>query len=102
MEARNLQVIGTELAIVWNDGSETYLPLETVRRSCPCAGCKGEADIFGNVYKNPEKSLTKDSVAVSQIRLVGAYGIQPLWGDGHSSGIFSWEFLQGLAGNGLK
>jgi len=39
--------MGSELAISWHDGLEQYLPLERLRRACPCAGCNGEPDVLG-------------------------------------------------------
>ena len=45
----NIVVAGTELAIAWADGKESYLDLETLRRACPCAGCQGEPDATGRV-----------------------------------------------------
>jgi len=39
---RDVFVVGRELAIVWDDGREDYIPLEKLRRNCPCAMCKGE------------------------------------------------------------
>ena len=58
MRPVDLQQIGGELAIKWPDGGESFIPLEKLRRHCPCAGCQGETDIMGNVYKNPEQKLT--------------------------------------------
>ena len=54
MRPVDIQQIGNELAIKWDAGGEDFIPLEKLRRRCPCAGCKGEVDIMGNVYKNPE------------------------------------------------
>src|SRR3989454_8949279 len=48
MRPMDLQPIGDELAIKWDDGSESFISLEKLRRACPCAGCKGEADIMGD------------------------------------------------------
>jgi len=31
----NIAVIGAEIAIVWSDGRESYLPLQKVREACP-------------------------------------------------------------------
>lgn len=31
---------------------------------------------------------------------VGNYAIQPVWSDGHSYGIFSWEYLRQLCPEG--
>jgi DUF971 family protein len=49
MRPVDIQPIGKELAVKWDDGSEDFIPLEKLRRCCPCAGCKGEVDIMGNV-----------------------------------------------------
>ena len=93
----DIQNIGTELAIKWEDGGESFIPLEKLRRHCPCAGCRGEADIMGNVARGPARILTGASFQLQRIGWVGGYGIQPYWGDGHSSGIFSFDTLKQVA-----
>lgn len=90
----DIQQIGAELAIKWEDGSESFVSLENLRRHCPCAGCKGEMDVMGNVYKMPEKPLSPAAFQLRQIVRVGSYAIQPVWADGHSSGIFSFDYLR--------
>ena len=92
----NIQVIGGELAIAWNDGQETYIRLETLRRYCPCAGCGGEPDVLGHVEK-PEVTLTDMSFRVRSHHLVGGYAWQPTWEDGHGTGLFSFDYLKRLA-----
>ena len=96
MRPLDLQPIGNELAIRWADGSETFIPLEQLRRACPCAGCKGETDVMGNVYKGPERSLTPQAFRLVSVQLVGGYAIQPVWGDGHSTGLYSFDYLRRL------
>ena len=98
MKPVDLQSIGNELAIKWDDGAEDFIPLETLRRSCPCAGCNGEVDILGNVYKNPDKVLTPKAFELVRLEAVGGYAVQPVWADGHSSGIFSFDYLKRVAG----
>ena len=94
MRPADIQLIGSELAVKWDDGGEDFIPLEKLRRSCPCAGCKGEVDILGNVYKNPEKVLTPKAFELVRITGVGGYAVQPVWADGHSSGIYSFDYLK--------
>jgi DUF971 family protein len=94
----DIQQIGNELAIKWDDGGENFIPLEKLRRSCPCAGCKGEVDIMGNVYKNPGKVLTPKAFELVRITGVGGYAVQPVWADGHSTGIYSFDYLKRVAG----
>jgi len=97
MSPVDIQPIGNELAIKWDDGSESFVPLEKLRRHCPCAGCRGEMDVMGNVYKGPERPLTADSFKLKRLMTVGTYAVQPLWGDGHSSGLFSFDYLKRVA-----
>lgn len=93
MRPLDIQVIGTELAIKWDDGRESFVPLDRFRRACPCAGCKGEMDIMGNVYKNPDQTLGPKAFELVSLGRVGGYAIQPAWADGHSSGIYSFDYL---------
>ena len=96
MKPLDVQPIGDELAIRWDDGAESYIKLQTLRRCCPCAGCKGEVDIMGNLYKNPEKPLAPAAFRLVRIDWVGGYAIQPVWADGHSTGLFSFDYLKRL------
>ncbi len=98
MRPTDFQPIGSELAIKWDDGTESFIPLEKLRRHCPCAGCMGETDIMGNLYKNPEQKLTAAAFLLARIASVGGYAIQPVWADGHATGIFSFNYLKLLAG----
>lgn len=97
MRPTDIQTIGEELAIKWDDGVESFIRLETLRRACPCAGCKGETDILGNLYKNPDKPLTPLSTQLVRIANVGGYAIQPVWGDGHTTGLYSFDYLRRVA-----
>jgi DUF971 family protein len=98
MRPTDIQQIGGELAIKWDDGGESFISLEQLRRSCPCASCKGETDIMGNVYKKPESPLTPKAFELRRVVTVGGYGIQPAWADGHATGIYSFDYLRRIAG----
>jgi DUF971 family protein len=97
MRPVDIQPIGNELAVKWDDGGENFIPLEKLRRCCPCAGCKGEVDIMGNVYRNPETVRTPKAFELVRITSVGGYAVQPVWADGHSSGIYSFDYLKRVA-----
>lgn len=91
LEPSHIDLIGNELAIAWNDGRETYHPLEQLRRDCPCATCKGEPDATGKVYVpninyDPNRSFT-----VKSWRIIGGYAIAPTWGDGHETGLYTFD-----------
>jgi DUF971 family protein len=97
MRPTDIQHVGDEIAIKWDDGSESFISLEKLRRGCPCAGCQGERDIMGNLYKNPPQPLTPAAFQLRALNHVGTYGIQPVWGDGHNTGIYSFDYLAKLA-----
>jgi DUF971 family protein len=97
MQPIDIQHIGDDLAIKWQDGGESYIRLETLRRCCPCAGCKGETDILGNLYQAPAKLFSPQAFQLVRIVNVGGYAIQPVWGDGHATGIYSFDYLRRVA-----
>ncbi len=93
----DIQQIGEELAIKWDDASESFLTLAKLRRYCPCAGCKGEVDVMGNLYKNPERPLTPAAFRLIRIETVGGYALQPVWEDGHATGLYAFDYLRRVA-----
>jgi DUF971 family protein len=97
MRPVDLQVIGEELAIKWDDGTESFIRLETLRRWCPCAGCRGEVDVLGNLYKNPDQTLSARAFELRRLAAVGSYALQPIWGDGHDSGLYTFDYLRQIA-----
>ena len=99
MKPLDIQAIGEELAIRWEDGTESFVLLKRLRQNCPCASCKGEMDIMGNVYKGPERPLASTAFQLRALTRVGTYAVQPTWADGHSSGLFSFDYLRKLAEN---
>jgi DUF971 family protein len=92
----NIEQIGKELAIRWNDGTESYLQLEFLRRACPCAACGGEPDVLGKISR-PNVTYFSNSFDLKGFGLVGGYALQPQWADGHNTGIYSFQYLQRLA-----
>jgi DUF971 family protein len=96
LEIKDVQLIGNELAIRWNDNAESYLVLERFRRACPCASCGGEPDVLGNISR-PDVTYTASSFELEGWQLVGGYALQPRWGDGHSTGLYSFQYLRRLA-----
>ena len=96
LEPTNIQQIGNELAIQWNDGTESYLDLQFLRRACPCAACGGEPDMLGNIMR-PNVSYSANSFELAGFEIVGGYAIQPRWADGHGTGIYSFQYLRRIS-----
>ena len=99
---KELMFVGSDLAIVWPDGREDYIPFETLRRNCPCAMCRGEKDIFGNVYKGRERPYTPASFQPVAHRRIGSYALQIDWADRHNDGLYSWDTLREIAEKARK
>ena len=85
------------LAITWQDGSETKITFQRLRDECPCAGCKGETVLFETYQPVKLPVATPGMYDLKAIQTVGNYSIQPTWGDGHSTGLYSWDYLYEIA-----
>ena len=96
LEPTNVQQIGNELAIHWNDGGESYLDLQLLRRACPCAACGGEPDVLGNIMR-PNVKYSDNSFELAGFQIVGGYALQLNWRDGHNTGIYSFQYLRRLS-----
>jgi len=92
----NAAIMGSEIALAWNDNQESYLPLEALRRACPCANCQGEPDALGRVIR-PQVQYGPKAFDLKGWEIVGGYALQFRWGDGHSTGLYTYEYLRNLA-----
>ncbi len=91
----NIQLIGNEVAIRWEDGAESYFTAEKLRAASPSAETQGERDIFGQKYGgNGPKSF--EGVTVVSWAKIGNYAIQFRFSDGHSTGLYSYDYLRKL------
>lgn len=84
------------LRIVWGDGLDVGIPLETLRRHCPCAYCKGE-QVFGTTVMVPLVQYAPGMYELVGLEPVGNYGIRAHWADGHDTGIYPWYLLRQIA-----
>lgn len=83
------------LEIEWNDDTTCQYPLSHLREACPCVECRGGHQYMGMKYA-PDNLLSLTparSYDVLEILPVGNYAIQPVWDDGHDTGIYTWEYL---------
>ena len=85
-----------EMEIEWRGGSVDRLPLYELRRWCPCALCSDQrahqARNQGlHMLTAEERDATADVVDVIP---VGRYAIQIRWGDGHDTGIYTYDSLR--------
>ena len=93
----NVQLIGEEVAIVWDDGVESYFPFEALRAASPSAETAGERDIFGRQYGGHGSKKFPD-VRVVSWRQVGNYALCFEFSDGHNTGLYAYDYLRKLSG----
>lgn len=91
----DIQRIGPEIAIKWNDGSESYITSATLRANSPSAEARGEQDIFGHKYGG-EAPRDFTTVEVLGWEKVGNYALRFEFSDGHRTGLYSFELLKRL------
>ncbi len=74
--------------ISWPNGAAHRIPNEILRGFCPCAGCQGHS---GEI-----KFQADNNQELRDISTVGNYALSLTWGDSHSTGIYTFEFLYRL------
>jgi DUF971 family protein len=42
------------------------------------------------------KLTPRRSYSVTNLEMVGNYAIQPMWDDGHHTGLYTWDYLKRL------
>lgn len=96
MRPTRIEIIGPELAIAWEDGDESFLHAEILRRHSPSAENQGEVDILGHRHGGTAPR-PYPGVTLLGFDWVGHYAIRLRFSDGHDSGLYSWSYLRALA-----
>ena len=78
------------LELKFSDGSHFKLPCEYLRVYSP------SAEVRGHGPGQETLQTGKRNVEITDLEGVGNYAVKPTFSDGHSSGIFSWEYLHYL------
>lgn len=92
----DIQLIGTEVAIRWSDGAESFYPSDRLRGASPSAETQGERDIFGQRYGGDGPKEFK-SVTVLGWEVIGNYAVRFDFSDGHRTGLYSFDYLRALS-----
>lgn len=103
-EIKRLETRG--VSISWSDGAKQEISSKILRENCPCATCNERRGDSG--HQNPlgpkktsslkiiESSL-KEETELLEIWPVGNYALGMRWGDNHSSGIYTYDYLRALS-----
>lgn len=75
------------LEVSFSDGARFRIPFELMRVYSP------SAEVQGHGPGQEVLQTGKREVGLLSLEPVGNYAVQPSFSDGHTSGIFSWEYL---------
>lgn len=79
-----------QLEIAFSDGARFRIPFELMRVLSP------SAEVQGHGPGQEVLQTGKRTVQIVAVQQVGHYALQPLFSDGHESGLFTWEYLYRL------
>ena len=81
------------MEIAFSDGRGFRLPYEFLRVHSP------SAEVRGHGPGQEVLQIGKRGVEIRSLEPVGSYAVQPVFSDGHSTGIYSWDYLYELGEN---
>ena len=82
------------LSIEWSDGHLSAYPYHYLRNRCPCATCAEAEAPAAQAAGSPFPILGQKPLRPERAELVGRYALQIYWSDGHSAGIYAFEYLR--------
>ncbi|MBI3545028.1 MAG: DUF971 domain-containing protein [Gammaproteobacteria bacterium] len=81
------------LEVAFDDGGHFNLPCEYLRVYSP------SAEVRGHSPGQEVLQVGKENVNITNIEPVGTYAVCLFFDDGHSTGIYSWDWLHHLGTN---
>ncbi len=91
---------GKGLEIDWADGHRSAWTFAWLRDACPCATCNELREKEGRKPGQPQRKpaallpMYAPPPKPASAHPVGRYALQFNWQDGHTAGIYSWEYLR--------
>ena len=82
----------TRTDIQWRDEHLSSYPSWYLRENCPCANCVEE---FTGIRKI-ERGSIPSTLERTEVSAIGNYALQFVWSDGHSTGIYTFDYLRTL------
>ena len=79
--------------LVFPNGRHFRLPYEFLRVSSP------SAEVRGHGPGQETLQTGKRDVTITSVESVGHYALRPTFSDGHSTGIYSWDYLYTIGVN---
>jgi DUF971 family protein len=93
---------GAGVDIGWADGHRSHYDFAYLREQCPCAMCNDERlkkqDIAAHAPSITSGALPmfKPRPGARAAKVVGNYALQIDFSDGHTTGIYSYDYLRSI------
>lgn len=81
------------MELVFDDGKQFELSYELLRVYSP------SAEVRGHGPGQEVLQVGKQDIEINTLEPVGGYAVQPTFSDGHSTGLYSWDYLYWLGQN---
>ncbi len=86
----NLHQQSRVLEVLFDDGARFRLPCEYLRVYSPSAEVRGHSPATAKLQ------VGKEGVNILKLEPVGRYAVKIYFDDGHSSGLYDWDYLYKL------
>lgn len=90
---RKVSLESSQVTVEWSDGHRSVHSNVRLREACPCAMCQGEPPAVGVGRTIPLMVAAPEGIFAEKFSMVGRYAISFAWSDGHSTGIYPYEYL---------
>jgi prepilin-type processing-associated H-X9-DG protein len=92
---------GTGVDITWADGHASHYEFAYLREECPCATCNDEREKKQSLgaaaptfLSSPALPMFKPKPRAQAATQIDSYAIQLSFTDGHSTGIYSYDYFR--------
>lgn len=89
---------GAGVDITWTDGHASHYDFVYLREWCPCATCNDERqkkhEFASHAPSSAALPMFKPKPRAQSATQVGNYAIQISFSDGHSTGIYSYDYFR--------
>ncbi len=82
---------GRILEVAFDNGEVIRLTAERLRVESP------SVEVQGHSPRQKKIVTGKENVAIVAVEPVGNYAVRIVFDDGHNTGLYTWEYLLGLA-----
>lgn len=92
------------LTAEWADGKICFYPVAHLRKMSPSADMR---ELREQMQRNPltvlpaSNNSSSEPLTITNIEPVGNYAVKLIFSDGHTTGLYSWDYLYSIAPESL-